>query len=145
MFIQTCHTLTHISVAVVSRVLKRIVAFLLVGVLAWNSGLPQGILQTIAWGQMLSSYSRQAGLEEGLRQTFDGRHPCELCKRIAQSRPGSASTHLTAAPLPPADLLWIFATITARILPSEQNPLFPSVTCLISAHRASPLLAPPRA
>ncbi|NCY22940.1 hypothetical protein EBX31_13445, partial [bacterium] len=60
---------------------------MLVAVLSWNSGLPQGVLQTIAWGKMFSSYTKQAGFEEGLRKTFDGRHPCELCKRIAQSRP----------------------------------------------------------
>ena len=125
--------------------MKRISALLLVGVLAWNSGLPQGILQTIAWGKMISSYSEQSGLEEGLRKTFDGQHPCNLCERIAQSRPDSTPTHLAVAPIPPADLLWVLETFTARILPSEQNPLFFSVTCLIGANRASPLLPPPRA
>jgi len=127
------------------ELLKRISALLLVGVLAWNSGLPQGILQTIAWGKMLTSYSNQAGLEEGLRKTFDGQHPCKLCERIAQSRPESTSTHLAVAPIPPADLLWVFETVTARILPSEQPPLFSSLTYLIGANRASPLIPPPRA
>jgi hypothetical protein len=125
--------------------LKRVSALLLVGVLAWNSGLPQGILQTIAWGKMLTSYSNQAGLEEGLRKTFDGQHPCKLCERIAQSRPESTSTHVAVTPIPPADLLWVFETVTARILPSGQNPLSPAVACLICAYRASPLLPPPRA
>jgi len=127
------------------KLLKRISALLLVGILAWNSGLPQGILQTIAWGKMLSSYSQGASLEEGLRKTFDGQHPCKLCERIARSRPDSTSTHLAVAPIPPADLLWVFETVTARILPSEQTPLFSSLTCLIGAYRASPLLPPPRA
>ena len=127
------------------NLLKRISALLLVGVLAWNSGLPQGVLQTIAWSKMLSSYSQEAGLEEGLRKTFDGQHPCNLCERIAQSRPDSTPAHLAVAPIPPADLLWVFETVTARILPSEQTPLFSSLTCPIGANRASPLLPPPRA
>jgi len=125
--------------------LKRVSALLLVGVLAWNSGLPQGILQTIAWGKMLTSYSNQAGLEEGLRKTFDGQHPCKLCERIAQSRPDSTSTHLAVAPIPHADLLWVFEAVTARIPQSEQTPISFGVTCLIGANRASPLLPPPRA
>ncbi|NDB95780.1 MAG: hypothetical protein EBZ78_06440 [Verrucomicrobia bacterium] len=125
--------------------LKRISALLLVGLLAWNSGLPQGILQTIAWGKMLSSYSREAGFEEGLRKTFDGQHPCKLCERIAQSRPDSTPTHLAVAPIPPSDLLWVFETVTARIPQSEQTPFSFPVTCLVGADRASPHLPPPRA
>lgn len=94
---------------------------------------------------MISSYSQKAGLEEGLRKTFDGQHPCKLCERIAQSRPDSSPTHLAEAPIPHADLLWILETATARILPSKQNPLFSSVICLVGASRASPLLPPPKA
>jgi hypothetical protein len=113
--------------------------------LAWQIGLPQGLLQTVAWGLMLTSYSQESGFGEGLKKTFDGQHPCSLCERIAQTRPDSTPTTLSALSALPADFLWVLETVTARILPSEQNPLFFSVTCLIGANRASPLLPPPRA
>jgi hypothetical protein len=34
---------------------------------------------------MVISYSEHSTLTEALVKTFDGRHPCSLCKRIAQS------------------------------------------------------------
>jgi hypothetical protein len=125
--------------------LKRISAILLVGVLAWNSGLPQGILQTIAWGKMLSSYSQEAGLEEGLRKTFDGQHPCSLCERIAQTRPDSTPTTLSALSTLPGDFLWVLETVTGHTSNSREVSHFSSTAHLIGADRASPLLSPPRA
>lgn len=41
-------------------------------------------LQGIAWMGMLARYSTEFGLSEGLRKTFDGKHPCTLCRRISQ-------------------------------------------------------------
>lgn len=35
---------------------------------------------------MVISYSQDASLKEALIKTFDGRHPCPLCKEIAKSR-----------------------------------------------------------
>jgi hypothetical protein len=40
------------------------------------------ILQVGAWAGMAVSYSQQAGLMAGLSQTFDGEHPCPICKAI---------------------------------------------------------------
>ena len=40
------------------------------------------ILQVGAWAGMAVSYSQQAGLMTGLSQTFDGEHPCPICKAI---------------------------------------------------------------
>jgi hypothetical protein len=40
------------------------------------------ILQMGAWAGMAVSYSQQSGLLAGLSQTFDGEHPCPVCKAI---------------------------------------------------------------
>jgi hypothetical protein len=40
------------------------------------------ILQVGAWAGMAVSYSQQGGLMCGLSQTFDGEHPCPICKAI---------------------------------------------------------------
>jgi hypothetical protein len=32
---------------------------------------------------MVIDYSAEGGFKEALQKTFDGRHPCALCKRIA--------------------------------------------------------------
>jgi hypothetical protein len=44
------------------------------------------VLQAVAWGGMLLTYSQSATIEEGIAKTFDGRHPCSLCKSIQKSR-----------------------------------------------------------
>jgi hypothetical protein len=113
--------------------------------LAWQIGLPQGLLQTVAWGLMLTSYSQESGFGEGLKKTFDGQHPCSLCKRIAQTRPDSTPTTLSALSTLPADFLWALQTVTGLISSSREVSHFSSTAYLIGADRASPLLSPPRA
>jgi hypothetical protein len=113
--------------------------------LAWQIGLPQGLLQTVAWGLMLTSYSQESGFGEGLKKTFDGQHPCSLCERIAQTRPDSTPTTLSALSAFPADFLWVLETVTGLISSSREVSHFSSTEFLMGADRASPLLSPPRA
>ncbi len=113
--------------------------------LAWQIGLPQGLLQTVAWGWMLTSYSQESGFGEGLKKTFDGQHPCSLCERIAQTRPDSTPTTLSALSSLTADFLWVLETVTGRISNFREVSHFSSTEYLIGADRASPLLPPPRA
>ena len=54
--------------------------------LALSLGLHWALLQTVAWTGMLFRYSQQATLAEAIAKTFDGRHPCSLCKVIEQAR-----------------------------------------------------------
>jgi hypothetical protein len=54
--------------------------------LAGSIGLHWAFLQSVAWVGMVLSYSENASLTEALVKTFDGRHPCPLCKQIAQSK-----------------------------------------------------------
>jgi hypothetical protein len=39
-------------------------------------------LQTVAWTGMLASNARAFSLAEAITRTFDGQHPCRLCKAI---------------------------------------------------------------
>jgi hypothetical protein len=43
-------------------------------------------LQSLAWTQMLVSYSQDGPLLEAVAKTFDGQHPCTLCKKIERAR-----------------------------------------------------------
>jgi hypothetical protein len=45
-------------------------------------GLHWAALQTVAWTQMLVTYSQNAALGEAVKKTFDGEHPCELCRLV---------------------------------------------------------------
>ncbi len=43
-------------------------------------------LQSVAWVGMVIDYSKQASLTTALEKTFDGEHPCDLCKTVSKGR-----------------------------------------------------------
>lgn len=55
-------------------------------VLVLSLGLHWALLQTVAWTGMIVSYSQGASFKEALSKTFDGKHPCCLCKVVQQGR-----------------------------------------------------------
>jgi hypothetical protein len=67
-------------------VLSRLPKLLLVLALASSIGVHWAFFQTLAWAQMVISYSHDASLTEALVKTFDGKHPCKLCKNIDESK-----------------------------------------------------------
>lgn len=45
-----------------------------------------GLLQVVAWAQMLKAYSEEKGFGQAVVETFDGEHPCPLCLKIQEGR-----------------------------------------------------------
>ena len=56
------------------------ITILLALLVATNSHLP--LMQVVAWAGMLIDYSRDAGFSDAIEMTFDGEHPCSMCKAI---------------------------------------------------------------
>jgi hypothetical protein len=49
-------------------------------------GLHTVVIQSAAWAGMLVSYSMKSGsIVQAVSDTFDGEHPCELCKLAQQA------------------------------------------------------------
>ena len=69
------------------------------------------ILQTVAWTKMVMDYSRQTSVQQALRETFDGEHPCDMCKKISRAR-NEPNKSVTAVAFPHKDLSFV----TARVL-----------------------------
>lgn len=44
------------------------------------------MLQGVAWATMVKDFSRTESLGQAVGKTFDGRHPCSLCKKITAQR-----------------------------------------------------------
>jgi hypothetical protein len=59
---------------------------LLVIALASSIGLHWAFLQVVAWTGMVVTYSQSASVPEAVAKTFDGQHPCKLCKEIANAK-----------------------------------------------------------
>lgn len=64
----------------------RLPRFLIALALASSIGLHWTLLQAVAWAGMIVGYSQEAPLGEAIVKTFDGQHPCKLCKHIAKSK-----------------------------------------------------------
>jgi hypothetical protein len=60
--------------------------YLLIGTLFVSLGGHLALLQTMAWGNMLVGFSRVSSLQEAAKKTFDGEHPCPLCKVVKESK-----------------------------------------------------------
>jgi hypothetical protein len=60
--------------------------FLVVLSLVLTTGLHWAALQTVAWTAMFASHLRSGSLSQAVDNTFDGRHPCCLCKAIAAAK-----------------------------------------------------------
>ncbi|HSI62801.1 MAG TPA: hypothetical protein VLE43_06770 [Candidatus Saccharimonadia bacterium] len=66
--------------------MKAAARLLLIVTLMVSIGAHWGVLQVVAWAQMLKSYAAEKGLVQGLQETFNGEHPCEMCQKIAETK-----------------------------------------------------------
>ena len=57
---------------------------LLVAMVVLALGAAPVLLQTGAWGVMLVEYSLDNSLTEAVEMTFDGQHPCAMCRKIQE-------------------------------------------------------------
>jgi hypothetical protein len=67
-------------------VFSRLPKFAVAAALACSIGLHWAFFQSVAWVGMVVNYSQDAPLKEALVKTFDGKHPCSLCKEIAKGK-----------------------------------------------------------
>lgn len=56
--------------------------------LVLSLGLHWALLQSVAWTGMLIRFSAQGSFMDAVAMTFDGEHPCSLCKVVTQGRAG---------------------------------------------------------
>ena len=54
--------------------------------LIFSIGGHWGFLQTVAWVTMVVDYSKDAPLSVAVQKTFDGKHPCNLCKLVNRGK-----------------------------------------------------------
>jgi hypothetical protein len=115
--------------------------FLVVLALVLSTGLHWAALQTVAWTTMLADNLRQQSLTQAVSQTFDGQHPCCLCKAIAAGERSEKKTELwfqsQKLEFPPLnENFTLIAPTQFYFLPQENS----SAKSLVQ----KPLLQPPR-
>jgi hypothetical protein len=100
------------------------------------------VLQSVAWTGMLIKYSQQACLAEAVAQTFDGDHPCNICKGIERKKEIDEEENV------PIEKQWdikFFASPRVRIIyPPTSFDLQPVVRQEALTWADAPPVPPPR-
>jgi hypothetical protein len=78
-------------------VFHRLPRLAIVAALACSLGLHWGFFQSVAWVGMVVSYSQDGSIREALGKTFDGKHPCALCKAIAKGKKSEQKSEFPVA------------------------------------------------
>lgn len=60
-----------------------------------TTGAHWAVLQSVAWTTMLAENLRTGSLSEAVTHTFDGKHPCCLCKAIAVGKKSERKSEFT--------------------------------------------------
>lgn len=106
---------------------------------------PLGLLQAVAWTGMAFDYSARYGVAEGLERTFDGKHPCPLCKEIAKARQNEKETPASVT-LSPVKLVCVLtaASETSPAGASRGEHTYPFAVVFFAERTDRPALPPPR-
>ena len=122
-----------------ARIVRDTAAVLLV--LAFTGGHWM-ILQTAAWAKMIVDYSRAAPLKTAIEQTFDGEHPCSMCKAIRQARQPAKDHELQ--PLPERDLSLFVEARPSGLIFLPYSGMKGTPAFLRVSHEDPPPIPPPK-
>jgi hypothetical protein len=122
-------------------VLLKIARAALILALCVSIGAHWVVLQYVAWGTMIVEYSQHVSLAKALAETFDGDHPCHLCKGISAAQHSQKKSDAQPVTMKP-DL--ICATRTIALLPGSTYFLFAALEMSTSERAHSPPTPPPR-
>jgi hypothetical protein len=131
-------TQTRLTLSLVFRRLPRL---LVTVALACSVGLHWSLLQSVAWTTMLVGNLQSFSVSEAVTRTFDGKHPCSLCKAVAAGKKSQEKPN-TILSLKKFDGLQ--PTSNLAIIPPAA---FPQVAELAAYHESlphAPPFPPPR-
>jgi len=122
-------------------VIRSINRGLIVALLCASIGLHWITVQSVAWGMMIVKYSRECPLPQAVAKTFDGQHPCNLCKHISteQHSPKKPETQPSVGK---PDLL---CAATSRAHPNAWKDFdYSLLNSQLSKRSDRPVIPPPR-
>ena len=79
-----------------------------------SAGGHLALLQGVAWATMIRDYSRTGSVTAAVEKTFDGKHPCAMCKKIASQRSHEEKAPVTVKAEKKAE---VFIALGAAIVP----------------------------
>lgn len=122
--------------------LPRLARWMVVAVLCISLGLQWAVLQGVAWTGMLISFSRDGSLIEAMSKTFDGEHPCPLCKAVED---GQKQDQGKSADAPKKKLEAVLVLRTVVVAPASVAMEFVPLKQQGERRTMTPPWIPPRA
>ena len=119
------------------RLGKVLVVFALVSTLSAHWAL----LQTVAWTTMLAGNLQSGSLHDAVTKTFDGQHPCCLCKAIAAAKKTEQKNQAVSQDL---KLDFLLAQESLVLIAPSRLELFPRKDLSAESFSLKPLTPPPR-
>lgn len=114
---------------------------LVVLALVLATGLHWAALQTVAWTTMLAGHLRGDSLAQAVSKTFDGRHPCCLCKAIAAAKKSEKKSE-TVSPALKMEFPPVGGSLV--LIPPAKLALVSRSDTIAESRAAKPPLPPPR-
>jgi hypothetical protein len=114
---------------------------LLIVALLCATGTHWMLLQSVAWAGMLANNARTASLHVAIENTFDGKHPCPLCKQIAQGKQSERKSDLQSDL---KKLEFVNAPLVLSIFPPTQFSFLSDQTVSAFLFSEAPPVPPPR-
>ena len=99
------------------------------------------VLQSVAWSGMLVEYSRTANLTVAVEKTFDGLHPCGLCREIQSGKQNEQKNDIQVNV---SKLEFFYAIVPGLIRPSGESVEGWLVNYLVPTRTEQPSVPPPR-
>jgi hypothetical protein len=97
--------------------------------------------QVTAWVGMLVKYSQAEGVQAGISKTFDGKHPCDLCVRIAKN---TQTEKKQGSQLEAAKIVLVAHAQGWTPQPPRSSWRLRTTIVSLSGHDRSPPVPPPR-
>lgn len=130
-----------LTAAALPTLLPRLARWMVVAVLCISLGLQWAVLQGVAWTGMLINFARDGSLIEAVTKTFDGEHPCPLCKAVEN---GQKQDQEKSANTPMKKLEAVLAEVVRVIPPAPADMKFTTLARQGERRSMAPPWTPPR-
>jgi hypothetical protein len=120
----------------------RAAQFLIAALLIVSVGGHWAFLQSVAWVTMVIDYSKDAPLSVAVEKTFDGKHPCQLCKVVKHGK--ETEQKQDASKFKSKSDSWLLARAVTFESPRAAHPQISFSEILFENRGESPPVPPPR-
>ncbi len=113
----------------------------LVLALAAMLGAHWALLQSVAWTAMLAGNLQSGSFQAAVEKTFDGQHPCPLCKAIAAGKKSEKKTEFS---FPSQKMEFPPANENFDLIAPSQFQVLPQKNFSAKSRAQKPPFQPPR-